>query len=133
MREVLVFPDAEYVALTWLDENLDVPVHTLVPDPRPSAWVRVQRTGGIRSTIVTDAASITVEAWADTYEIASDLAQLARGYLHAATGENVDGVAVWRVEEFAGPASLPDPISGQPRHTFTVAMHLRGVVIDTTS
>lgn len=133
MRDVLVFPDAEYVTVAWLAPLLDVPVVTLVPDPRPALWLRVQRVGGVNHTRVSDAATLTIEAWGDEYELVSDLAQLARGYLHAMVGETVDGVPVYRVDELAGPASLPDPISAQPRHTFTVAVHMRGAVIDTTS
>lgn len=133
MRDVVVFPDAEYVTVTWLDSHLDVPVATLVPDPRPELWLRIQRVGGVLHTRVSDAATLTVEAWGDEYELASDLAQVARAYIHAMVGETVDGVPVYRVEELAGPASLPDPVSAQPRFTFTVTVHMRGVVIDTTS
>jgi hypothetical protein len=131
MTEVIVFPDAEAVVVDYLRTELDargpaIPVGTRVPNPRPSIFVQVERQGGPRRNIVVDDAQIGISAWADRQQDAQDLVQLCRGLLWAAVGTTQGGVQVHRVEEFAGPALLPDPLSDQPRYVLTVQISLRG-------
>jgi hypothetical protein len=117
MNQTVIFPDA--VALI-------VEAFHRVPDPRPSRFVTVSRTGGPRRTVATDEPQITLDAWADDAGDAADLIQTARGILHAMARETVDGVAVYRVVEFAGPIDLPDELNTpQHRYTLTAAVHLR--------
>lgn len=130
--EVIVFPDAEDVAVTWLTADLatygcDAPVSASVPTPRPSEFVTVQRTGGPKRDLVTDAASLTFECWSDEKpSSAAELAQLVRGIVGSWQGRYRDGITVYRVQEFAGPQLLPDPHSKQSRYTFTATVELRG-------
>lgn len=129
---LVVFPDACKAIADAIRSELElegelVPVGTKVPNPRPPSFVLVRRTGGVRRNVVVDEAQITVEAWAATEEAAHDLSQLARGLVHRLAGTYVDGVTVYRVAEFAGPALLPDPLSDQPRYSFTMLVGLRGV------
>ena len=122
----VLFVDAQAAAVSILDAALTQPVRTRVPNPRPAEFVRVERLGGTRRNVVTDEALISVEAWAATEQDAHDLAQLARGWLHAAQGSTVAGFGtVYRVDELGGPAHSPDPESGQERFTFSVQLALR--------
>lgn len=121
MRPVVIFPDAVEVIIGHLADVLDDPVEPRVPNPRPDRFLTVQRVGGARRTIVTDAPLLAFEAWAQSDQDAHDLAQLARAHVHALVG-----TAVYLVEEAGGPALLPDPESHQSRYVFTVAVHLRG-------
>lgn len=128
---VIVFPDAEQISIDYLRAELDARLNDThvgnrIPDPRPAALVQCRRLGGPRRNLVADNPQIGVECWADTEAEAHDLAQLCRGLLLAMPGHTVDGVAVYRVDEFAGPVNLPDPLSTQPRYTFTVQISLRG-------
>jgi hypothetical protein len=130
VTEVIVFPDVEQILGDWLAEKLaargsDVPVGTRAPDPRPASFITLKRTGGPRANLVTDAALITVESWADQESAAHDLAQLVRGLLNSAAGQ-VTAATVYRVRETAGPGSLPDPVSPQARYSQTFEIRLRG-------
>jgi hypothetical protein len=102
-----------------------------LPKTRPAAgFVLVRRIGGPRRDLVTDSAQLRLEASAPTKPAASDLAQLARALVHAMEGRAVDGVAVYRIGEFAGPQDLPDPVSPQiPRYVFTVLVDARGTAL----
>lgn len=129
--EVIVFPDAEGVAVSWLAADLatygsDAPVSSTVPNPRPPEFVTVHRSGGPRRDLITDAASLTFECWSDKPSGAAELAQLVRGIVASWQGRYADGVTAYRVQEFAGPQMLPDPASKQSRYTFTATVELRG-------
>lgn len=131
---VVGFPDAVEVVITYLAANVDdytpgwaaVPVRKNVPNPRPSRFVRVFRTGGTKANHVTDSAQLTIECWADKDHDAATLAGIVRGLVNSLRGEVVDGVQCYRVDEFSGPGDLPDPVSEQPRMTWTVSVWLRG-------
>ena len=73
----------------------------------------------------TERAQVTVEAWAASEQAAHDLSQTVRAVLHAARGD-IEGVRIYRVEEVAGPGYLPDPLSDQPRYSFTALITARG-------
>jgi hypothetical protein len=117
--EAIVFPDAVEIVCDELRDRLDdVHVGSMVPTTRPTTFVRVMRVGGVRRNLVTDEATITVEAWAATEQAAHDLSQLCRAHLYAMPG----GGSVYRVTEIGGPAFLPDPDSDLPRFSFTAAV-----------
>lgn len=121
----VVFPDAVETVADYLNTVMpSVPTHRRVPAIRPGAWLRIIRTGGVRNTVVTDAAQITIEAWANDAGVAADLAQLTRAWLHASVG-----VICYGVDELGGPADLPDIESQQQRYTFTLIIHLRGTTV----
>lgn len=124
--EAVAYPDAVNVAISWLTDQLGAIVLPRVPNPRLAEMVVVRRTGGVRLNLVADDAVLTVEAWAASDEAAHDLAQEARGYLHAMRGEVIEGVTVYRIADVGGPAFLPDPDSDVPRYTFSVSAAMRG-------
>lgn len=134
MAEVIAFPDVEGLFQSYLTTELgargdSASVHTAIPNPRPDRFVIVPRLGGQRRNVVVDDATIGVECWAATNGQAHDLAQLVRALIHAAQGTTVGGVQVYRVQEFAGPARLPDPESHQARYVLTVSVSVRGTAI----
>lgn len=132
MSEVVVFPDAEAVAVSWLDGKLGagVEVSTQVPNPRPDKLCRVTRTGGAgRINLVTDDAQLTFECWGPDEESASATARLAQGHVFAAAGEMVGSAYVRKVTEIGGLTNFPDPESDSPRYQFTVGVQLRGAAI----
>lgn len=129
--ELITFPDAEATILAGIALVLsDVDVVDTVPTSRTldDTFLLCRRVGGPSRSVVVDDASVTLEGWAPSREQAHDLLQNARAALHALVGTTVDGVPVYRVQEFAGPAYLPDPDSNHPRYTLTASVSLRGAV-----
>lgn len=131
----IVFPDAAALAIGFLADALvaqgdGAVVSQNVPDPRPVRFVTVTRGGGVRHTLISDAATLLVECWASSPADAHDLAQLSRALLIAMEGSVVDGVQAYRVDEVGGPQQLPDPLSEQPRYVFTLSAHFRGYALD---
>ncbi|MFT9821152.1 hypothetical protein [Lysinibacillus sp. NPDC056185] len=131
MSAPVEFPDVEALLCVWLRAQLaargrPVPVATRVPNPRPPAFVTVQRHGGIRATRVSDSPQVGVECWGASDADAHDLAQLVRALLGSLPGQQLDGLPVYRVQEWSGPANLPDPASEQPRYVFELQIHIRG-------
>lgn len=118
MGEYIEMPDAEALFAAWLRGRLAIPVVTTVPDPRPVEFVRLIRSGGIRTALTIDRPMLIVEAWAGSKARAGQLAGQVRAHMHAA--DNLGGgVTVLRMDEAAGPADLPDPLTGQYRYTAT--------------
>ena len=128
----VLFPSAVALVIEELDAQLadldarwaGVEAYPAVPNPRPARFVVIRRVGGPRDSLVTDAASLTVEGWAEDHREAEDLTNAARAVIHAMPGRN--GNAVTRTDELAGTALLPDPESRWPRHTATLTVTVRG-------
>lgn len=134
INQVVVFPDAVDVVRTYIEACLvarehEATAHNKVPDPRPEYFVTISRGGGVATSIVTDAPTLLFECWAPTPEEAHDLAQLCRGLSFAMRGTSPSGVPVYRIEELAGPAELPDDISNQSRYVFTHSVGMRGTAL----
>jgi hypothetical protein len=125
----VLYGDAEALLADYLNAQLTEPVRLRIPKPRPSAFVLVQRLGGTQETPVSEAATLTVEAWGPNDAAAHDLAQMARYWAHTLSGTRVGGVQVYRVQEFAGPARLPDPESDQSRYVLTLSVSIRGAAL----
>lgn len=131
MPEVIIYPDVAEKATTWLTAQLPgqgsaAVVGTFYPaDSDGLDVVVVRRVGGVRRNLVTDAATVTVEAYADSEADAHDLAQIARGLVHAMAGGGVAGV--YRVDEVGGLGYLPDPVNDRHRYTITMEIAARGV------
>ncbi len=133
MQEI-TFGDVTRVVIARLNIRLvAVPdtarAHRVVPNPRPSRFVIVQRMGGPRTQLhVSERAQITVEAWDNDPEAALQLAQFARAVIYALSGERVDGIQFYGMDEFSGPADLPDDdFSQQSRFTWTMSLHCRAI------
>lgn len=131
MLGLTVFPDAALITITALRVTLadlgdTAEIHARIPNPRPDRFVTVNRSGGPRQTIVSDAAQLDVESWDLLPEDAHDLAQLARAAIHAMANTIHGGVQVYFVNEFSGPAELPDPVSNQARYVQSFQVSMRG-------
>jgi len=135
MAEAIAFPDVEDALQQYLTTELaargdTATAHVRVPHPRPARFATVARVGGPRRSLIVDDATVAVECWATTPGQAHDLIQLVRALIHAAQATTLDsGVQVYRVQEFAGPAHLPDPVSDQARYTMTFSVQTRGTAI----
>jgi hypothetical protein len=116
-----VFADAEAAVIGHLAAQLDVPVAGRVPNPRPAAFVRVERLGGPRETRVSEAANFAIEAWAGTDVDASALLNTARTHLF-----DVEG-ALFGADEYGGPTRLPDPTGSMSRYTASFAIRVRAI------
>lgn len=133
----LVLPnDALVLAVDWLRTNLDTEagytdlhVGSTIPTDRPATFVVVTLTGGSLRDRVVDQAVVTVDSWAATHPAALDLAQWCRALMMATAGRVLDGHQIYRVDEFAGPALLPDDVSDQPRYRASYQLSVRCTVI----
>lgn len=125
MAEAVLFRDVEALVCTFLRKPLlgTIQIGIRAPNPRPAEFIRILRTGGPKETLVSEAAQITVEAWAQTEARASLLLSQCRALLNAADE------TIYGVREFSGPANLPDPLSGQIRYTQSFQVRARGTVI----
>ncbi len=126
---MLVFPDVEALLTAWLRGQLTgVTVGNKVPNPRPDPFVLIQRHGGLRQTVVTDAAQVGLECWAGRDYEAHDLLQQCRSLLlYQIPGQILSGYTVYRVDEVGGPSNLPDPTSSMPRWVMELQVHVRGI------
>jgi hypothetical protein len=96
--------------IVWLRPLIaPVAVGGAVPRDLPDKFVLVRRLGGPFDWPVTDVATVGVDCWAMTESAAYTLAHQVRARVHSLQGGMVNGIAVYRVDEFAGPAWLPDP------------------------
>ena len=113
--------DVEAGAVSTLTAATGKPWATRIPNPRPAAFGRVSRIGGVRQNLILEAPLLLVEAWAggevDAFDLAADawavFDKLARegGYLGTA----------WVAEcDPASPISYYDSSTGLPRFQFTV-------------
>lgn len=132
-RPLIVMPDSVAVVVGYLGAALaafgePVPVVSRIPSPRPPSFVRVERIGGARQTVVSDRPRLDVHCWAETESAAHDLAAHVRAHLGAIPGVR-DGVTVYGINEVGGPMWLPDTESSQPRYAFAVEIHMRGSVL----
>lgn len=131
MAYVALFPDAplELAGLVEARHRAmfggELGVGNRTPNPRPAVFGKVLGVGGTRRDPVTDVPTLAVEAWADSRSRAAALAQELRACLYSLVGATVPGFTVQGVEEFAGPADLPDALSDQNRFTATYAVTIR--------
>lgn len=137
MNDFILFPDATATVIDYLADLLPDYGETClvvkqVPNPRPSKFVQVFRTGGPTHNLVVDGAQLTVECWAETDAEAADLAALVRAALLAIRSDVVGTVTFYKVDELAGPADLPDPESDQARMTWSVVAFVRGIDLQPT-
>ncbi len=132
MQQIL-FPDVEHLLISAVADGLTAAgmtthVGSMVPNPRPASFVRIERIGGPVRDRVVDDALVTVEAWATTHPAAWDLAARTRAIVLGLEGTVVDGAVLYGVVEASGPGSLPDPDSDMRRFTWTCQVSTRGRV-----
>jgi hypothetical protein len=95
------------------------------PRDMPDKLVVVSRIGGPFDHPVMDVPTVRVQAWAATEALAHDLCQSARSLIWSLRGTRLNNVTVYNVEEFAGPAWLPDPDTDRPRFEATFSIRHR--------
>ncbi|MFJ8472167.1 hypothetical protein [Kitasatospora sp. NPDC094011] len=132
-RPIVLMPDAVAVVAGYLRQALatvgrPVPVVSRIPSPRPPEFVRVERVGGTRATVVSDRPRLDIHAWAATESAAHDLAALVRALLDQIPGIR-DEVTVYRITDVGGLMWMPDDQSGSPRYALAVEIHMRGRVL----
>lgn len=125
--ELIVFPDPEVLAMGALNTALvgllpGVAASTKVPKPRPTEFIRVIRAGGPRETLISEQATIILEAYAATEARAAYILSLARAVMNAQDG------TIFGVTEIGGPANLPDPDRGE-RYTMTLGIRVYGTAL----
>ncbi|MEU8555969.1 hypothetical protein AB0C80_18535 [Streptomyces anthocyanicus] len=135
-QPVVVFPDAELVAVTILRAALDdaTTVGTEWPDDLlqkvQDGVVSVTRGGGaVVQRYVLEDVTLDIDILAADKGAAHDLAQLVRARLQAAQGTTVDGAQIYGVSDVSliwlpyEPDAETAPI---PRYVLVMQMRLRG-------
>lgn len=117
-----MFPDVEKLLVAYLKPLLSVSVSTVVPNPRPSSFVRLYRTGGAANSRVVERAQVTFESWGSTRGEASDL---SRNLRHLLLGSSKDIPLVRSVGEISGVYYDPDTDTNIDRFTFTLVFTIR--------
>ncbi|MEU4169439.1 hypothetical protein AB0F46_21510 [Streptomyces sp. NPDC026665] len=134
-QPVVVFPDAELVAVTVLRAALAVGTNVGVEWPRnlasalPAGVVSVTRGGGaeVQRHVLEDV-TLDIDVLAADKGAAHDLAQLVRAHLRAAEGTTVDGSQIYTVADLSliwlpyAPDAETDPIA---RYVLVMQMRLR--------
>lgn len=129
-RPVVIFPDAVLIVIEYLRSKMPgVPVHSQVPASRPSEFIRVERLGGTRRTLITDRPRIDIHCWSTSEGDAESLSARARAHVLAMAGSR-GTTTVYAVYEVGGPQWLPDNVSGQPRYAFAVEFSTRGTELE---
>lgn len=135
MSEALTAPDVIELVIALFESSLPVPSGSLpipvtraVPNPRPARHVTVRQSPGAgrpRGNPTVERTMVIVEAWGDRHEWASDTARDAHALIHSARGVVLGATQIYGVDDVSAPGDLPDPLSGQPRVTFTVQLTVR--------
>lgn len=121
----MAFADPLALLRTYLDAQLDEPVTTRVPDPRPKKWLQLRRVGGGKLPPVRERARIDLKARGETEPEAMALLLRARTLANALARTSTLGVEVYRVEETLGPRQDDDPLTGEPMAWMTVSLLIR--------
>lgn len=121
---MILLPDVEALTIQTLNAGFSTAMpgvrwSTRIPDPRPAQFGRLFRIGGVRETLISEQAALSLEGWGESEVTAFAILRLARGILHDQDG------ALFGVVEGGGPANLPDPLSSQSRYTMTVTVRVR--------
>lgn len=99
--------------------DLGLSCSTVVPSPRPSRFVVVERSGGSRRNLAQSDPTLLVQCWGATQADAWEVTR--RAWQALAVADETDlplGVQVMRLS-ITEPANYPDEASGTPRYTFT--------------
>ena len=124
MSEAVLFPDVELLVCNLLrNPILGLPVGIKVPTTRPAEFIRILRTGGVTESIRSEAAQITVEAWAQSEQRASFILSQCRAIINRAEG------SLFGARELSGPINLPDPTTAQIRYTMSFQIRARGAAL----
>ncbi len=129
MAPVVVFPDAVAVTRTGLVAGLPaLRDATKVTERHPGkgTFVLLDRTGGVRGSLVHDEPQITADSYAPDLLDAERLAAHVRAVINAMAGTTVAGVPIYRVTELGGPGRLFDPVHELDFYRQSFAIGMRG-------
>lgn len=127
--EVIVSPASDDAVVTYLNAVITGSEASIVkPASVASGALVVILTGGAgRRDMVLNDAQVTIEAWAEDAQTASNLMMLADGHLHAA---RFNSTTIRDVSTFGAPVNLPDPrTTGHYRYTATYLVTFRASAI----
>lgn len=129
-KPLVVFPDAVLVVIDFLRSRLPgVPLFSLMPEARPAEFIRVERIGGQRRSLILDRPRVDIHVWSDSAENAEALMSRARAHSLAMAGKR-GTTTVYDVAEVGGPQWIPDDTSGQPRYAFALEFSTRGTEME---
>jgi hypothetical protein len=122
------YPPVTPLALSWLREHLTgVAVAGRIPNPIPAGGLVVpRRSGGTPDAAFRSRPRIDAQCWDDDWPAAERLAERVMSILHAATGEEIEGVLIGQTQVFVGPTAVSDPLSDAPRYILTVEWQVSG-------
>lgn len=128
MAELILFPDVEALVIQVVNASMTelgrvARASTRAPSPRPAEWVRVERFGGPRESIISENAQIIIEFWSGTETDSAYGLALVRAVLNSQDGQ------LFGVTEISGPSELPDPDTSQIRYTQNFGVRVRGSVL----
>lgn len=126
MADLIIFPDVEAATVGELSAALTgrlpgVGIGTRL-QPGDGDFIRVTRTGGPKETLISEQAIVLLESYSEDETRAERNLAVARAVLNSQDG------LIFGVEEFSGPANLPDPTTSQTRYTQTFGVRVRGSV-----
>lgn len=128
MTLAVVYPDVVSTVRAYLQAALGAtPVRTREPNPFTAPLVTVRRVGG-PDAIVVDRPRVDIQVWHTDEGAATDLANFARAHMHAMPGVH-DGVTVYSVTTFSGPALIWDEDRDLPRYLMTFEVAVRGTAL----
>lgn len=100
-------------------------VGTRVPNPRPTQFVKVTRTGGPQPNMTISEPTLLVECWGATDALAWAVAAAVWPLCHVPHAVQLS-TAVWASRiEATEPVNFPDPTSGASRYQFIVTPRVR--------
>jgi hypothetical protein len=125
-------PPLDFVAalIVWIRPQLAVGerIGGQKPDDVPvGRFCVAHRAGGPFVWPVVDNPTVIFDVYGPTEAAAHDFAQKIRALVWSRYGKRLgtSGVQVYRVDEFGGPAYLPDPETDEPRFTWTASIQHR--------
>lgn len=120
--EALTFPDGKALIVAWLKSLTGLRVASVVPDPRPERFIRVQDASTNRVDRHIREVSYTLDFWAESTVKAYQIGTVVLAYFEVL--DEVDGTPIYRPRDWGPPVELPDE-SGQPRYTATISFRLK--------
>lgn len=106
---------------------ITAPVGTRIPNPRPAAFIRVQRVGGEKRNMIQERPVVLIECWGGTEVSAWTLASNAWAALDGRE-ELTYGGAELAERSLSSPVNYPDPSTTSPRYQFNMqtTVNLKG-------
>lgn len=111
--------EAAAVALVKSISFIGNNVGTRLPNPRPSKFVRVQRTGGEQRNMIQERVVLLFECWGKDDTEAWLVTKTVHEAFQGRTPLEHNGVE-FEERVTSSPVNYPDPSTASPRYTFTL-------------